>query len=129
VSGVSDLERETEMATFFADGAVQDTRGGRGKTTRRKGTRTVRGPEGAAIAQMKEELAARPAGWLVKEERVYWRSWSRTWEPRTFQLRRCDTEAEALAHAAAVAVGPEHTHQSVNGDNYATRAWVEREAK
>lgn len=42
----------------FADASNQPTPGNRGKTTRRKSTRTVRGPEGAWIAEMKEEQAA-----------------------------------------------------------------------
>jgi|AGTN01.1.fsa_nt_gi hypothetical protein len=42
----------------FADPSHQKTTGNRGKTTRRKSTKTVRGPEGAYIAMMKEELLA-----------------------------------------------------------------------
>ena len=44
---------------FHADPSVRDTRGDRGSTTRRRSTRTVRGPEGVYIAQIKEDLAAR----------------------------------------------------------------------
>lgn len=45
---------------FFASKSVQTTTGGRGTTTRRKRTRTVRGNEGAYCAMIKEELLARP---------------------------------------------------------------------
>lgn len=44
---------------FFAEPSEQNTTGPRGKTTRRKGTKTVRGPEGAYCAEVKEELLAR----------------------------------------------------------------------
>lgn len=44
---------------FFADYSEQSTLGTRGKTTKSRRTKTVRGPEGAWIAQMKEELAAK----------------------------------------------------------------------
>jgi len=40
----------------FADALILPTPGDRGKTTRRKSTRTVRGPEGRWIAAMKEQL-------------------------------------------------------------------------
>jgi len=49
---------------FFIDPAKQSTVGGRGKTTRRKSTRTVRGSEGAWVALMKEQLS-RPRVVLV----------------------------------------------------------------
>lgn len=44
------------MPRYFADPAVQPTPGDRGKTTRRRSTKTVRGCEGAYIAMIKEEL-------------------------------------------------------------------------
>jgi hypothetical protein len=44
---------------FFASPQVQKTTGTRGKTTGRKSTKTVRGNDGAYVAQMKEELLAR----------------------------------------------------------------------
>lgn len=51
------------MPQYHADPAIVPTPGARGKTTRRKSTRTVRGPEGRWIAQMKEALACdRPPG-------------------------------------------------------------------
>lgn len=59
---------------YFASPSVQPTLGDRGKTTRRNATKTVRGDEGQYIAMVKEELASRPAGWLVRYEL--------TWEPR-----------------------------------------------
>lgn len=49
------------MPAFFASPAVQVTTGSRGKTTRRRSTRTVRGNDGAYCAMMKQELLAKPA--------------------------------------------------------------------
>lgn len=120
------------MALTFATPATQDTRGGRGKTTRRKGTKTVRGAEGAWIAQCKEELAARPAGWWVKEERVLTYSYDPT--PVTTSYRVGGwfaTEADAVAFAATRATGEATRHQapSVRGESYVSRVWVEAEQK
>ena len=42
---------------IFTEASNQDTRGNRGKTTAKR-ARTTRGPEGAWIAQVNEELAA-----------------------------------------------------------------------
>lgn len=52
----------------FADSAKIKTTGKRGKTTGRESTHTVRGPEGQWIADVKEELAARPKKqqWIIK---------------------------------------------------------------
>jgi hypothetical protein len=55
---------------FFADEQVQPTPGDRGTTTRRRSTRTVRGCEGAWIAQVKEEIAARTETVAVTYYRV-----------------------------------------------------------
>lgn len=55
------MKREKTMR-YFADHAIQSTQGDRGTTTRRKSTITVRGPEGAYCAQMREVFAkSRPA--------------------------------------------------------------------
>lgn len=117
----------------FADAAVQGTRGDRGKTTRRKSTRTVRGSEGAWIAQCKEELASRPAGWVVREERVWTFSWKAEPESRVSGCGgRFETREDAEAYAATVATGPatlRHNTAGLIGSNYVARVWVEREAK
>ncbi len=120
------------MSGYFASPSVQGTTGDRGKTTRRKSTKTVRGDEGRWIADMKEELASRPAGWLVRYEL--------TWEPRAWESGprvqvatwgRYDTEAEAVAVAAKLPVGPETrvAAPAVNSASTRTRVWVEKEAK
>lgn len=44
-------------AKHFADASTQQTKGNRGTSTGCNSTITVRGPEGAWIAEMKEELA------------------------------------------------------------------------
>lgn len=103
---------------FHADKAIQSTQGTRGKTTERATTHTVQGPEGSYIAQMKEELAARPpvTGWELvcvrldgtemewgcstnKEKSVAFMNyqagcdqangWSEDYMKRRFYLRRC----------------------------------------
>jgi hypothetical protein len=115
------------MATYFADKAVQPTPGDRGKTTRRKSTRTVRGPEGAYIAQVKEELTARPAGWLVKyRQRFSTRFGERVTD---HNYGRFDTEAEAVATAATLPTGPASLHMGQNGTSVRLAVWVEREVK
>jgi hypothetical protein len=120
------------MTNYFASPSIQGTTGDRGKTTRRKSTKTVRGDEGRWIADMKEELASRPAGWLVKYEL--------TWEPRRWEsgprvqestYGRFDTEAEAIAAAAKLPTGPETRTPApaLQSASTRTRVWVEMEAK
>jgi hypothetical protein len=118
------------MPGYFADAAAQDTRGGRGRTTRRKGTRTVRGCEGAWIAQAKEEARARPAGWLVLVQDV---QDTRLGDRRVsvHNAGRFGTEAEAAAYAAEFQTGAENgweCPQGFGGRAYHARVWVEREA-
>jgi hypothetical protein len=120
------------MPNYFADAAVQQTTGGRGKTTRRKSTKTVRGCDGAYCAMVKEEMAVRPAGWLVRYEL--------TWEPRRWesgpQVTVCGggwfpTEEAANAYAATLPVGPESRKAAPNvcSASTRTRVWVEKEVK
>ncbi len=120
------------MPIYFADLAVQPTPGDRGTTTRRRSTKTVRGCDGAYCAMVKEEIASRPAGWLVRYEL--------TWEPRRWesgpQVQECNggwfaTEEAANAYAATLPVGPETRHESrsINSASTRTRVWVVREVK
>ena len=117
------------MTTYFADPTVIPTPGDRGKTTRRRSTRTVRGAEGQWIAQTKEDMKSRPAGWLVKEERLYWSRIEKAWKARVFSCGRFDTEEQAQTYAATIRVGIEYLVKSNNGDNYVARVWIEREVK
>ena len=83
------------MPNYFADAAVQQTTGGRGKTTRRKSTRTVRGCDGAYCAMVKEEMARREASIRQKKEA----------ELRKYQkeLDRLQAEAKKRKQAADAA--------------------------
>jgi hypothetical protein len=117
------------MIGYHGDPVVIGTQGDRGKTTRRKSTRTVRGAEGRWIADTKGELAKRPAGWLVKQEMMYRMVCDRHFTPRVSAVIRCDTEAQAQDILATLQVGPEHMHRGHNGDCYLSRVWVEREVK
>jgi hypothetical protein len=112
---------------YFADEAVQSTTGSRGKTTRRKSTRTVRGCEGAWIAAVKEELKSRPPGWLVKIEQSYKLHCDREPKLHVYQACRTDTREEAERIAAEYPVGPEHANRSFNGVSFLVRVWVEAE--
>jgi hypothetical protein len=89
---------------FFADEQVQPTPGDRGKTTRRRSTRTVRGSEGAWIAQVKEEVAARTEVVTV----TYYKVWSEAYHPQypgersASYSRLLRTRQEADAEAARI---------------------------
>lgn len=114
----------------FADAAVQKTQGVRGKTTRRRSTKTVRGSEGAWIAMMKEELASRPAGWLVKYETIFdARRWETAPTVKASVSRRYDTQEEADTAAAAFVVGEATRFKNHNFSGFYSRVWVEKEVK
>lgn len=117
---------------FFADAAVQSTKGTRGRTTRRRSTKTVCGPDGAYAAMVKEELRTRPAGWLVRYETVY------DARPRLGETAptvkvstygRFDTEGQAEACAAGIPTGEASRFKNHNFSGHKSRVWVEREVK
>ncbi len=83
--------------TFFASPATQPTPGSRGKSTRRKSTRTVRGNDGAYCAMVKQELLARPA-WTAFQVR----STTRYADGRvqSFAVTRCADRATAEQYVA-----------------------------
>lgn len=115
----------------FADHAHIPTPGDRGKTTRRRSTKTVRGPEGQWIASVKEELAAQPkpppaprfvvayevSGWY--DRRGVFHPEPGTTAPFLF-ADRATAEAKA-AELLALVAGP--------GEWVIVRAWVEEEVK
>jgi hypothetical protein len=112
---------------YHADTVHVPTPGNRGKTTRRRSTHSVRGPEGRFIAQVKEELKRRPKGWLVFAERRYWPHRTRAWESRTSRECRFDTQQKAEAYAATLPVGPTYIQQYPMHWVYTAQVWVERE--
>jgi hypothetical protein len=83
--------------TFFASPAVQPTPGSRGKSTRRRSTKTVRGNDGAYCAMVKQELLARPA-WTAFQVR----STTRYADGRvqSFASMRCADRATAEQYVA-----------------------------
>jgi hypothetical protein len=100
---------------FHFDESEQDTRGGRGKTTRRKGTKTNRGPYGLWLAQCKEEDAPR----LAAEKAA------RLEQERLAKIERERVTDECLALEPFIRYGVYETHtRATNVAGYALRGDV-----
>jgi hypothetical protein len=131
------------MTTFFhADPLVRQTRGRRGKTTGRASTRTIRGPEGSYIADVKEELATRDqTRWVVLFERAWIDAADSVRETKIYTyVGRYETRERAEEVAAGLKPGVEHKRYAglweldpggrkvwVDTWEYVVRAWVEVE--
>lgn len=110
----------------FAEPSVQSTLGSRGKTTRRRSTKTVRGPEGSYCAQIADHIAERPAGWTVRIEVRYSRRMGELPDHvSVYDYGRFDTQEEAETHAAGKLASIGVTMSYPMHDCTILRAWVE----
>jgi hypothetical protein len=111
------------MPKFFADAATQDTRGDRGTTTRRKGTRTVRGCEGAWIAQMKEEMG-QPKWFKVYSRMTKWDAKSQTWKNYDSHDGRFTKQEDAESYIAVTTAPDRVVAPQQDGRSYCTGKFI-----
>lgn len=101
--------------SFFAEPSHQKTTGARGKTTRRKSTKTVRGNDGAYCAMIKEELGPKVevtrAGFRVFDTAV----WPKSGATASSYSQTFKTREDAERYAARL--------QTISGTDAAS-GWV-----